>query len=305
MRLLHPGGHPLGRWGCCRDDPDPDEQAIRAGIEGNLCRCTGYHNIVKAVRSAAKKLAAAPTGRAHPGPGPIGGMRWRRRRSSAWWARPSGGERTPVHHRARHVHRRHQASGNAARVLRPQLAGPRAHRQRRRLARDGSLRRARGVHREGPGRRRRQRHPGGVAAPGHEDRRLPRHRRGPRALHRRGGRGGGGRVPAIARDAAELVQVDYEELPAVVDARRRPPAGALRGCTTPRPTTAASTGRSATRRRPTRRFAGQRRWSGQHLVNQRLIANAIEPRASLAQLRPRAPMSSPSGSPRRTRTSTA
>jgi len=46
--------------GLLGDDPHPDEHAIRAGIEGNLCRCTGYHNIVKAVQSAAKKLAAAP-----------------------------------------------------------------------------------------------------------------------------------------------------------------------------------------------------------------------------------------------------
>jgi carbon-monoxide dehydrogenase small subunit len=54
----------LSAVGLLRDDPDPDEQAIRAGIEGNLCRCTGYHNIVKAVQSAAKKLARAPTGTA-------------------------------------------------------------------------------------------------------------------------------------------------------------------------------------------------------------------------------------------------
>jgi carbon-monoxide dehydrogenase small subunit len=33
--------------------PQADEAAIRAGLEGNLCRCTGYHNIVKAVRQAA------------------------------------------------------------------------------------------------------------------------------------------------------------------------------------------------------------------------------------------------------------
>ena len=32
---------------------------IRKGIAGNLCRCTGYQNIVKAVQSAAKKLAVA------------------------------------------------------------------------------------------------------------------------------------------------------------------------------------------------------------------------------------------------------
>jgi aerobic carbon-monoxide dehydrogenase small subunit len=40
------------------ESPDPDEAAIRHALEGNICRCTGYHNIVKAVRSAAGKLAA-------------------------------------------------------------------------------------------------------------------------------------------------------------------------------------------------------------------------------------------------------
>ena len=34
-------------------DPDPDERAIRTALKGNLCRCTGYHNIVRAVRCAA------------------------------------------------------------------------------------------------------------------------------------------------------------------------------------------------------------------------------------------------------------
>ena len=34
--------------------PDPDERDVREGIEGNLCRCTGYHNIVKAVLAAAE-----------------------------------------------------------------------------------------------------------------------------------------------------------------------------------------------------------------------------------------------------------
>lgn len=40
------------------DDPDPSEAAIRHGLEGNICRCTGYHNIVLAVRKAAESLAA-------------------------------------------------------------------------------------------------------------------------------------------------------------------------------------------------------------------------------------------------------
>jgi aerobic carbon-monoxide dehydrogenase small subunit len=35
-------------------NPDPSEQEIREGIAGNLCRCTGYHNIVKAVQHAAR-----------------------------------------------------------------------------------------------------------------------------------------------------------------------------------------------------------------------------------------------------------
>jgi carbon-monoxide dehydrogenase small subunit len=39
-----------------RRNPAPDEEAVRAGLEGNICRCTGYHNIVKAVMSAAADL---------------------------------------------------------------------------------------------------------------------------------------------------------------------------------------------------------------------------------------------------------
>jgi carbon-monoxide dehydrogenase small subunit len=37
-----------------KENPDPTEQEVREGLEGNLCRCTGYHNIVKAVLAAAK-----------------------------------------------------------------------------------------------------------------------------------------------------------------------------------------------------------------------------------------------------------
>jgi aerobic carbon-monoxide dehydrogenase small subunit len=35
------------------DNPSPSEEEIRIGLEGNLCRCTGYHNIVRAVQAAA------------------------------------------------------------------------------------------------------------------------------------------------------------------------------------------------------------------------------------------------------------
>ncbi len=37
-------------------NPDPTEDDIRHGIEGNLCRCTGYHNIVKSIEYAAAKM---------------------------------------------------------------------------------------------------------------------------------------------------------------------------------------------------------------------------------------------------------
>jgi carbon-monoxide dehydrogenase small subunit len=36
--------------------PKPDEQTVRAELDGNLCRCTGYHNIVKAIMAAAQKM---------------------------------------------------------------------------------------------------------------------------------------------------------------------------------------------------------------------------------------------------------
>jgi aerobic carbon-monoxide dehydrogenase small subunit len=43
-----------------QENPHPTEAEIRLGISGNLCRCTGYQNIVKAIQYAADKLAAAP-----------------------------------------------------------------------------------------------------------------------------------------------------------------------------------------------------------------------------------------------------
>jgi carbon-monoxide dehydrogenase small subunit len=43
-----------------KENPNPSEDEIRFGISGNLCRCTGYQNIVKAIQYAAAKLAGAP-----------------------------------------------------------------------------------------------------------------------------------------------------------------------------------------------------------------------------------------------------
>jgi carbon-monoxide dehydrogenase small subunit len=42
-----------------KHNPNPSEQEIREGIEGNLCRCTGYQNIIKAVQAAAGAAATA------------------------------------------------------------------------------------------------------------------------------------------------------------------------------------------------------------------------------------------------------
>jgi aerobic carbon-monoxide dehydrogenase small subunit len=42
------------------DNADPSEAEIRDYLEGNICRCTGYHNIVKAIQAAAVTLAARP-----------------------------------------------------------------------------------------------------------------------------------------------------------------------------------------------------------------------------------------------------
>lgn len=39
-------------------NPNPTEEEIRHGLEGNFCRCTGYHNIVKSIQHAAEKLNA-------------------------------------------------------------------------------------------------------------------------------------------------------------------------------------------------------------------------------------------------------
>ncbi len=41
-----------------KENPSPDEDAIRIAISGNLCRCTGYQNIVRSVAAAAAKMAA-------------------------------------------------------------------------------------------------------------------------------------------------------------------------------------------------------------------------------------------------------
>jgi carbon-monoxide dehydrogenase small subunit len=49
-------GMVMSSWQLLERNPKPSEDEIRHAIEGNFCRCTGYHNIVKAVQDAATKL---------------------------------------------------------------------------------------------------------------------------------------------------------------------------------------------------------------------------------------------------------
>ncbi|MDP9242435.1 MAG: (2Fe-2S)-binding protein [Actinomycetota bacterium] len=46
--------------GLLQENPHPTETEVRSGLEGNLCRCTGYHNIVRAVLDVAESGGTAP-----------------------------------------------------------------------------------------------------------------------------------------------------------------------------------------------------------------------------------------------------
>ena len=48
----------MSTYGLLQENPDPTEDEIRHGLEGNLCRCTGYQHIVDAVRHASRQMAA-------------------------------------------------------------------------------------------------------------------------------------------------------------------------------------------------------------------------------------------------------
>jgi len=56
-------GMVMAAVGLLNEHPDPTEAEVREGLEGNLCRCTGYHNIVKAILAAARQPAAASASR--------------------------------------------------------------------------------------------------------------------------------------------------------------------------------------------------------------------------------------------------
>jgi carbon-monoxide dehydrogenase small subunit len=50
-------GMVMAAVGFLQENPSPNERDVREGLEGNLCRCTGYHNIVKAVLAASEATA--------------------------------------------------------------------------------------------------------------------------------------------------------------------------------------------------------------------------------------------------------
>jgi carbon-monoxide dehydrogenase small subunit len=58
-------GMVMAAAGLLAENPHPTETEVREGLEGNFCRCTGYHNIVRAVLAAAEAMAASP---ARPAP---------------------------------------------------------------------------------------------------------------------------------------------------------------------------------------------------------------------------------------------
>jgi aerobic carbon-monoxide dehydrogenase small subunit len=46
----------MSSWALLQNNPNPDRKAIRKGIQGNVCRCTGYNNIFNSIEAAAAKM---------------------------------------------------------------------------------------------------------------------------------------------------------------------------------------------------------------------------------------------------------
>ena len=129
VRLLHAGHDHVRRTSCSSATRSRPRTQIRHQLEGNLCRCTGYHNIVKAIQYAAEKMAEEVEG----------GRPWRP--AELLGRQVDQAPRGPaLHHRQGQLHRRPQAARHDLRRLRAQPARPRAdpqdrHRQGRRRTR--------------------------------------------------------------------------------------------------------------------------------------------------------------------------
>ena len=91
-------------------NPNPSEAEIREGLQGNLCRCTGYHNIVKSVQYAAAHMKEGGKRTEGTGrdillfaPRSTPGERNDRWYSRNWWASASNGAKTPISGRYEHL----------------------------------------------------------------------------------------------------------------------------------------------------------------------------------------------------------
>ena len=121
-----------------RVNPTPTRTQIRHGLEGNLCRCTGYQNIVRAVQQAAALAARLPRESGHE----RHDDRVARIRIGHPPARGSA-----AHHRDGALHRRHRAARHRSRGDPAKPARPRAYQADRHVPRQSRRRRGRCVHR--------------------------------------------------------------------------------------------------------------------------------------------------------------
>ena len=105
------------------ENPDPTEDDVRWALSGNLCRCTGYQNIVKSVLWAAEKLSRSPRAEQDRSRHDAGTGRDQDRRAGR---EPQAGRGQPLHPRQGQLHRRHHAARHAAHGDPAQPAGARA-----------------------------------------------------------------------------------------------------------------------------------------------------------------------------------
>ena len=258
------------------DNPAPSEETIRAELDGNMCRCTGYQNIVKAVRQACRGHEPLRNGD-HHGCQPDRQVGAPRRRTCV--SSPGAGQYTDD----MVLHGPDATRCSCARPMRMRAS---AHQARRAKAAPGVVASSpaptwptqgeRPALRLADHQQRRQADEGAGASGAGAGQGAPR---------RRPGGAGGRRDLKQAKDAAELIEVDYEELPAVVDIVDALKPGAPQ-CTTMCPTTTVTTGASATRRRSMPAFAKAAHVTKLDIVNNRLIPNAIEPRAANGIVQP-------------------
>ena len=196
------------------ENPTPTEAEVREGMEGNLCRCTGYHNIVKSVLHASSHAPREVPGDRRRGP-----PGHRVRQGDRARPPPQGGP--APHHRPHPLDRQHRAAGHAAPGDGPQPLRARQDRLDRHRGREGLRQRRGRAHRRRPRR-----------GPGRLHQRLGDHHRPGHPAARADARATGSPSPArpspswsparmaAARDAAELVDVEYDELPAALDLKK-------------------------------------------------------------------------------------